>query len=137
MPRCKPIEGSSLSGRLIAHCTCCVLHHKCSCARAAHMHSCSRRQTLADHFFSSGNGDRADGELGSTCVETSSTGKGFEELLEALRAALQQDGSGMLFNETARKLRGDGVFSNEFFDHLAALANAAGDDAEKCVCHLA
>ncbi len=95
------------------------------------------RQTTADQFFSSGSGDRADGESGSTSVQTSSTGKGNEELLDALRAALQQDGSGMLFNETARQLRGDGVFSNEFFDHLTALANAAGDDAERCVCHIA
>lgn len=64
-------------------------------------------------------------------VSSSSGGKEYAELLFVLREALSRDGSGMLFNETAGALRPDGVFSNEFFDHVSDLAAAAGAEEER------
>lgn len=65
-----------------------------------------------------------DGSDGSSSTDCSG-------MLQTLRAALEQDGSGMLFNETARSLRSDGVFSNEFFDWLAQMADSVEDADER------
>lgn len=78
---------------------------------------------------SSGSGTHAGSGAGDGSDISSSTD--YSGMLQTLRAALEQDGSGMLFNETARSLRSDGVFSNEFFDWLAQMADSMEDADER------
>ena len=54
-------------------------------------------------------------------------------MLQTLLAALEQDGSGMLFNEQARSLRSSGIFTDEYFDYVMQLAGSAGSDDERSV----
>lgn len=52
-------------------------------------------------------------------------------MLEALRTAYQQDGSGMLFNEAARSHRKHDIFSEGYFVWLAEQAKATQDTDER------
>ena len=55
----------------------------------------------------------------------------YADMLQTLLAALQQDGSGMLFNEHARSLRSSGVFTEQFSDYVMQLADSAESEDER------
>lgn len=96
---------------------------------------CPSHSTAADVFFSLVDLQMlllvARSSSGRTSSGGDTPGKDYGELLSMLRDALSQDGSGMLFNETARGLRPDGLFRNEFFDHVSDLTAAADSEAER------
>lgn len=56
----------------------------------------------------------------------------YADMLQTLLAALEQDGSGMLFNEQARSLRSSGVFTEQFSDYVMQLAESAHSEDERC-----
>jgi hypothetical protein len=55
----------------------------------------------------------------------------YDDMLQKLLAALEQDSSGMLFNEQARSLRSSGVFTEQFSEYVMQLADSAHSEDER------
>lgn len=85
----------------------------------------SRSDSANGQPGSTGSADAVDRSLSSSDSST------YGEMLQTLRTALEQDGSGMHFNETARSLRSRGVFGNTYFDYVAQLADSADSEGER------